>query len=210
MIFPESRITIFMYSADGGLPVQILKERIISEGRALPGGIIKVGSFLNHMIDTGLAAGIAKEFACRFHDSGITKILTIESSGIAFAVLTGLELGVPAVFAKKAMGSNTAGDAWTAFVRSYTKGTETSIFISKPLLSPGDRVLIIDDFLAYGEAVAGLAQMVRQSGASVAGVGIVIEKAYEPGGERLRKSGIRVESLARISSIENGVIQFAE
>lgn len=190
--------------------MQSLKERILSEGRALPGGIIKVGSFLNHMIDTGLAAQIGREFAGRFAGAGINKILTIESSGIAFAVLAGVELHVPVVFAKKAMGSNTVGDAWTAFVRSYTKGTETSIFVSKPLLGPQDRVLIIDDFLAYGEAVSGLVQMVRQSGAAVAGVGIVIEKAYEPGGERLRKSGIRVESLARISSIENGVIQFAD
>lgn len=190
--------------------MQSLKERIKNEGRALPGGIIKVGSFLNHMIDTSLALEIAREFADRFKSERISKILTIESSGIAFAVLAGVELGVPVVFAKKAMGSNTIGDAWTAFVRSYTKGTESSIFVSKQLLSPSDRVLIIDDFLAYGEAVSGLIGMVRQSGASLCGVGIVIEKAFEPGGERLRRSGVRVESLARISSIENGVISFID
>lgn len=190
--------------------MQILQERIVKEGRALPGGIIRVGSFLNHMIDTGLAHELACEFARRYRDAGVNKILTIESSGIAFAVLTGLELGVPAVFAKKSMGSNTIGDAWTAFVRSYTKGTETSIFITKQYLGPGDRVLIIDDFLAYGEAVAGLSQMVRQSGATLCGVGIVIEKAFEPGGEKLRQAGIRVESLARISSIDNGVIRFTD
>ena len=190
--------------------MQSLKERIKSEGMALPGGIIRVGSFLNHMIDTSLAQQIGREFAQRFQGEGVTKILTIESSGIAFAVLAGVELGVPVVFAKKAMGGNTTGEAWTAFVRSYTKGTETSIFVSKPLMGPADRVLIIDDFLAYGEAVSGLAQMVRQSGAKLVGVGIVIEKAYEPGGEKLRKSGVRVESLARVSAIENGVIQFTE
>lgn len=190
--------------------MQILKERITSEGRALPGGIIKVGSFLNHMIDTTLAVEIAREFSEKFKDCNVNKILTIESSGIAFAVLAGVQLGVPVVFAKKAMGSNTLGDAWTAFVRSYTKGTESSIFVGKQLLSPSDRVLIIDDFLAYGEAVTGLAQMVRQSGAALCGVGIVIEKAYEPGGEKLRQAGIRVESLARISSIENGVIHFSD
>lgn len=190
--------------------MQILKERIKSEGKALPGGIIKVGSFLNHRIDTAIAAEIGKEFARLFRDAGVNKILTIESSGIAFAVLAGVELGVPVVFAKKAMGSNTIGDSWSAFVRSYTKGTESSIFVSKQFLGAGDRVLIIDDFLAYGEAVSGLAQMVRQSGASLCGVGIVIEKAYEPGGEKLRRAGIRVESLARIQSIENGIIHFAE
>ena len=190
--------------------MQSLKERIKSEGMALPGGIIRVGTFLNHMIDTSLAQQIGREFAQKFQGEGVTKILTIESSGIAFAVLAGVELGVPVVFAKKTMGGNTTGEAWTAFIRSYTKGTETSIFVSKPLMDPADRVLIIDDFLAYGEAVSGLAQMVRQSGAKLVGVGIVIEKAYEPGGEKLRKSGVRVESLARVSAIENGVIQFTE
>jgi len=116
----------------------------------------------------------------------------------------------PSFLQRRAMGSNTIGDAWTAFVRSYTKGTESSIFISKQLLNGNDRIVIVDDFLAYGEAVSGLIQMVRQSGAHLCGVGIVIEKAFEPGGEKLRKAGIRVESLARISSIENGVISFAE
>lgn len=190
--------------------MRALKERILSEGRALPGGIIKVGSFLNHMIDTTLAREIASEFANIFKDDSVNKILTIESSGIAFAVLTGVELGVPVVFAKKAMGSNTIGDAWTTFVRSYTKGTESSIFVSKQLLGPQDRILIIDDFLAYGEAVFGLAQMVKLSGAALCGVGIVIEKSFEPGGERLRTAGIKVESLAQISSIENGVISFKD
>jgi xanthine phosphoribosyltransferase len=190
--------------------LQKLKERIANEGQALPGGVIKVGSFLNHMIDTALACDIAAEFARRFRDAKVNKILTIESSGIAFAVLTGVELGVPVVFAKKAMGINTIGDAWTAFVRSYTKGTETSIFVNKQYLTQNDRVLVIDDFLAYGEAVSGLVQMVRLSGAALCGVGIVIEKAYEPGGETLRKAGIRVESLARVSSTEGGAISFLD
>lgn len=190
--------------------VQSLKERIAKEGRALPGGIIRVGSFLNHMIDTALARDIGLEFAHRFNGSEVNKVLTIESSGIAFAMLTGVELGVPVVFAKKAMGMNTVGEAWTAFVRSYTKGTESSIYVSRQCLGAGDRVLIVDDFLAHGEAVSGLIEMVRQSGASLCGVGIVIEKAFEPGGQRLRGAGIRVESLARISSIEGGVIRFEE
>jgi xanthine phosphoribosyltransferase len=210
LIFAAISFKISLYPASGGKIVQLLKERISNEGRALPGGIIKVGSFLNHMIDTTLAQQIAHEFALKFKTDNVTKILTIESSGIAFAVLAGVELGVPVVFAKKAMGSNTIGDAWTTFVRSYTKGTESSIFVSKQLLNPQDRVLIIDDFLAYGEAVSGLIQMVRLSGAALCGVGIVIEKAFEPGGGKLRSAGIKVESLARISSIENGVISFVD
>jgi xanthine phosphoribosyltransferase len=190
--------------------VQSLKERILREGQALPGGVIRVGSFLNHMVDTFLAKEIAKEFARRFEKDNVNKILTVESSGIAFAVLTGAEMGVPVVFAKKAMGINTIGDAWTAFVRSYTKGTESSVFVSKQCLFASDRVLIVDDFLAYGEAVTGLVQIVRLSGAALCGAGIVIEKAYEPGGERLRKAGIRVESLARVSSTEGGAISFVD
>jgi xanthine phosphoribosyltransferase len=190
--------------------LQKLKERILREGQALPGGVIKVGSFINHMVDTGLASEIAAEFARRFKDENVNKILTIESSGIAFAVLTGVQMGVPVVFAKKAMGINTIGDAWTAFVRSYTKGNETSIFVNKQVLSQNDRVLVIDDFLAYGEAVSGLVRMIRLSGAVLCGVGIVIEKAYEPGGEKLRQAGVRVESLARISSAEGGAISFIE
>ncbi len=197
-------------SSDGGSNVQKLKERIKSEGSALPGGIIRVGTFLNHMIDTSLAQDIAREFARIFRDENVNKILTIESSGIAFAVLTGVELGVPVVFAKKALGGNMLGDAWTAFVRSYTKGTESSIYVAKQLLTAEDRVLIIDDFLAYGEAVSGLVKMVRLSGAALCSVGIVVEKAYEPGGEKLRKAGVRVESLARVESIDNGVIHFSE
>lgn len=190
--------------------MQSLKERILRDGQALPGGVIRVGAFLNHMVDTSLAKEIAREFTHRFEKDRVSKILTIESSGIAFAVLTGAEMGVPVVFAKKAMGINTIGDAWTAFVRSYTKGAETSIYVSKQCLFASDRVLIIDDFLAYGEAVSGLVQIVRMSGAALAGAGIVIEKAYEPGGERLRKAGIRLESLARVSSIEGGAISFIE
>jgi xanthine phosphoribosyltransferase len=210
LIFASRQFKIFLSFVSGDNILQILKERIKTEGRALPGGIIKVGSFLNHMVDTKLAHQIGCEFASIFKDAGVNKILTIECSGIPFAILAGVELGVPVVFAKKAMGSNTIGDAWTTFVRSYTKGTETSIFVTKQYLGQGDRVLIIDDFLAYGEAVSGLSHMVKQSGAVLCGVGIVIEKAYEPGGERLRQAGIRVESLARISSVDNGVISFTD
>ncbi len=191
--------------------MQLLKDRISRDAQVLPGGVIKVSSFLNHMIDTALAKEIAVEFARRFQGTGVTKVLTIEASGIAFAVLVGVELGVPVVFAKKTAGSNTAGDsAWSTTVRSYTKGTECTVQVSRQYLTPDDRVLIVDDFLAYGEAVAGLGDLVRRSGGTLCGAGIVIEKAYEPGGAKLREAGIRVESLARISSIEGGVIRFSE
>ncbi len=191
--------------------MQLLKDRILRDAQVLPGGVIKVSSFLNHMIDTALAKEIAVEFARRFQAAGVTKVLTIEASGIAFAVLVGVELGVPVVFAKKTAGSNTAGDsAWFTTVRSYTKGTECTVQVSRQYLAPADRVLIVDDFLAYGEAVAGLGELVRLSGGTLCGAGIVIEKAYEPGGAKLREGGIRVESLARISSIEGGVIRFSE
>ena len=191
--------------------MQLLKDRIKRDAQVLPGGVIKVSSFLNHMIDTTLAHEIAVEFARRFRQSGVTKILTIEASGIAFAVLVGVELNVPVVFAKKTAGSNTAADSvWSTGVRSYTKGTQCTIHVSRQYLSVEDRVLIVDDFLAYGEAVTGLAELVRMSGGSLVGAGIVIEKAYEPGGSKLREGGLRVESLARISSIEDGVIRFSE
>ena len=190
--------------------MELLKERIMREGKVLPGGVIKVGSFLNHMIDTHLAAEIGREFARIFGSDGITKILTIEASGIAYAVLTGVELGVPVVFAKKAVGRNTSGDnAFCCCVHSFTKDVDATVSVGCDYLKPDDRVLIIDDFLAMGEAVFGLADLVRQSGATLVGAGILIEKAFQAGGMRLREAGIRVESLARISSTEGGVIAFS-
>ena len=191
--------------------MKLLKDRIAQEGRVLPGGVIKVGSFLNHMIDTSLAQEIGREFARRFQGTGVTKVLTIEASGIAYAVLAGVELGVPVVFAKKSAGRNTYGDdAYRAVVHSFTRGTDSSISVGRQYLGEQDTILLIDDFLAMGEAVLGLADIVRQSGAKLAGAGIVIEKAFQPGGGKLRQMGIRVESLARISSVENGAIEFTE
>lgn len=190
--------------------MELLKERIAREAKVLPGGIIKVGSFLNHMIDTDLAAAIGREFARLFAADGVTKILTIEASGIAYAVLTGVELHVPVVFAKKAVGRNTSSDdAYRSQVHSFTKDTDATVSVSCDYLQPQDRVLIVDDFLAMGEAVLGLADLVRQSGATLVGAGILIEKAFQSGGQRLRDAGIRVESLARISSTEGGVIAFS-
>lgn len=190
--------------------MDLLKERIAREAKVLPGGVIKVGSFVNHMIDTALAVEIGREFARIFQNDGVTKILTIEASGIAYAVLAGVELHVPVVFAKKAVGRNTRGDeTYCCCVHSFTKDTDTNVSVSRDYLQPQDRILIIDDFLAMGEAVLGLADIVRQSGATLVGAGILIEKAFQSGGQRLRQAGIRVESLARISGIEGDAIVFA-
>lgn len=187
-----------------------LQRRIREEGTASPDGIIRVDSFLNHQIDPMLADSIADEFVRRFDNESITKILTIEASGIAFAVLAALKLGVPLVFAKKGNNKNLGDDSlYTAVVRSFTKGTEHSVAVNRKYLSGMDRILVIDDFLAMGEAAMGLVDIVRKSGAHLSGVGIVIEKGFQPGGEKLRSMGIRVESLAIVDRItKEGEIVF--
>lgn len=190
--------------------MELLKQRIRRQGRALPGGVIQVDAFLNHQIDPMLADAIAEEFAGRFQGEHISKVLTVEASGIAFAVLVALRLQVPLVFAKKRPGSNQGGaEQYTAAVRSYTKGGVNTIGVSREYLSAADRVLVIDDFMAMGEAAEGLCSLIHQAGAALAGVGVVIEKGFQPGGDRLRAQGIRVESLARIRSIgPDGDIRF--
>lgn len=191
--------------------MDLLKQRIVEQGRVLPGGVIKVGDFLNHMIDVQLADEIALEFVRRFAGSPITKVLTIEASGIAFGILVALHLQVPLVFAKKQRGSNSGADLfYQAKVHSYTKNTDYSMTVSKKYILPEDHVLIVDDFLALGEAAQGMISLVKQAGAQLCGLGIVIEKAYEPGGDMLRGQGIRVESLARIQSVDNGSITFVD
>jgi xanthine phosphoribosyltransferase len=191
--------------------MNLLEERIRREGKLLPGGVVKVDSFLNHQIDPVLADTIADEFIRRFQDEKITKVLTIEASGIAFAVLVALKLKVPLVFAKKIPGRNQGSDSfYSSSVISFTKGVENTIRVSRKFLDEGDSVLVVDDFLAMGEACKGLCSIVEQAGAHLVGVGIVIEKGFQPGGENLRSCGIRVESLARIMDItEAGTITFA-
>ncbi len=190
--------------------MELLKQRIRQQGRALPGGVIQVDGFLNHQIDPALADAIAEEFVRRFKGERINKVLTVEASGIAFAILVALRLQVPLVFAKKRPGSNQGGAAqYTADVRSFTKGGINTISVSRDYLSSGDRVLVIDDFMAMGQAAEGLCSLVRQAGAELAGVGVVIEKGFQPGGDRLRAQGIRVEALARILEIgPKGDIRF--
>lgn len=187
--------------------MELLKQKIINEGIALSEHVLKVDSFLNHQIDPNLMSAIGKEFAARFANSGITKIITIESSGIAPALTTGLQLKVPVVFARKHK-SLTLTDVYTKSIHSYTKRVTYEVSVSKTFLTASDQVLIIDDFLAHGEATLGLAHLIEAAGAKVAGIGIVIEKSFQSGRQKLEEAGYRVESLARIASLEEGRIEF--
>lgn len=188
--------------------MEALKEKILREGIVLSDSVLKVDSFLNHQIDAHLMMEIGKEFADLFKTEGITKILTIESSGIAPSVMTGLMLNVPVVFARKRKSLTLAGDLLTSQVHSFTKNESNEISVSQKYLSKGDRVLIIDDFLANGQAALGLADIVTQAKAEIVGFGIVIEKSFQEGGQMLRDKGFRVESLAEIQSLQNGQVQF--
>ncbi len=188
--------------------MKLLEERILKDGIVLEGGVLKVDSFLNHQMDVSLFGEMAKEFHALFADCGVNKILTIEASGIGIACISAQVFGCPVLFAKKAKTKNIPGDVYTAEVDSFTHGTTSSVMVSKQFLSPSDRVLIIDDFLANGAAVSGLAKLVEQAGATLVGAGIVIEKAFQPGGEKLRAQGVRIESLARIKSMDGGSLQF--
>lgn len=187
-----------------------LQEKILTEGKVLSESVLKVDSFLNHQIDPVLMEAIGEEFASRFAGAGITKILTIESSGIAPAMMTGLKMGVKPVFARKSQSLTLTDNLYTASVHSYTKNVTSDISVSKDFLNDQDVVLILDDFLANGQAVFGLLEIIEQAGASLAGVGIVIEKGFQPGGKMIRDRGIRVESLAIVESMATGKAQFLE
>ncbi len=187
--------------------MQKLKDRILKDGNALSSTILKVDTFLNHGIDPELLSDMGREFADYFNDRGITKILTIEASGIAIAVMTGLHMGVPVVFAKKHEALNLDFDLYTSSVFSHTKNKEYIIKVATKLISPEDNVLIIDDFLANGLAALGLIDITEQAGATVAGIGIAIEKAFQKGGKLIRDKGYDLYSLAVIASMgEDGVV----
>lgn len=188
--------------------MQLLKEKIQQEGQALSNVVLKVDSFLNHQIDPLLMKEIGDEFANRFSDQIITKVLTIESSGIAPSAFLGLTLGAPVVFARKRKSLTLTDNMYTAKVHSFTKNETNEISVSRNFLSAEDNVLIIDDFLANGEAVKGLLEIAAQAGAHVVGVGIVIEKGFQDGGKLLREQGVRIESLARIKSLSEGKVEF--
>ena len=187
-----------------------LKNKIILEGKVLSDSVLKVDAFLNHQIDPELMQAIGKEFASRFADSEITKIVTIESSGIAPAMMAGLYLGVPVIFARKRKSLTLTDHLYTSSVHSFTKNETNDISVSRDFIHANDTVMILDDFLANGQAVHGLLDIIGQAGAKLAGVGIVIEKGFQPGGAEIRKQGIRVESLAIIQSLENGKVTFSE
>ena len=187
-----------------------LEEKILKEGKVLPGDILKVGSFLNHQIDVDFIMEMGKEIARLFVDEKVTKILTIETSGIPIAFAAGAAMHIPVVFAKNHKTSNVSGDVYKTVVHSYTHGTDYTVVVESDYLSNNDNVLIVDDFLANGKALKGLLDIVAQAGASSAGAVCAIEKGFQHGGDELRADGIRVESLAIIDSMENGKIIFRE
>ncbi len=189
--------------------MEILERRIRQDGRVLPGGVLKVDSFLNHQIDVELYTLMAEEWHRLYADAGVTKILTIEASGIGLACITGQVFSCPVLFAKKSRSRNLDGSFYTAEVESFTHGGVSTILVSRDYLPATDRVLIVDDFLANGAALSGLISLVEQAGATLVGAGIAIEKAFQPGGRLIRARGVRVESLARISSMDDdGEIEF--
>lgn len=185
-----------------------LEQKILSEGIVLSDEVLKVDAFLNHQIDPVMMQLIGKEFAARFKDAGITKIITIEASGIAPAIMAGLELGVPVIFARKYQSLTLKDDLYRSKVFSFTKQTESTIAISNKHISSADKALVIDDFLANGQAALGLIDLIHQAQAEVVGVGIVIEKSFQPGRDILLDKGYRVESLARVKSLANGTVEF--
>ena len=190
--------------------MQLLKDRILTDGVVKEGNILKVDSFLNHQMDIDLINEVGKEFKKRFDHCPITKILTIEASGIGIACIAAQYFHVPVVFAKKTKTKNIAGEVYTTKVESFTHGTVYDIIVSKEFLGKGDKVLVIDDFLAKGKALDGLTTLIQDSGAELVGAGIVIEKGFQDGGKRIRDKGIRVESLAIVDSMnaETGEIVF--
>ncbi len=196
--------------SEGFERMQLLKDRILKDGIVREGNVLKVDSFLNHQMDVKLFEAMGQEFFKRFAEEGITKVLTVEASGIGIACFAALPFEVPVVFAKKTQTTNLDNETFQAPVHSFTHNKDYIVRVSKKYLSADDRVLIIDDFLANGEAVRGLLAIVDQAGATLCGVGIAIEKGFQAGGKELRESGLRVESLAIIESMNDGTIRFRD
>ena len=182
--------------------MNFLEERILKDGIVKPGNVLKVDSFLNHQMDIGLMEEIGREFHRRFSDKQVTKVLTIEASGIGIACFVAREFGVPMVFAKKSKSINIEGDVYVAEVESFTHKNRNQVVVSKKFLSPEDHVLIIDDFLANGCALQGLISIVESAGATVEGLGIVIEKGFQMGGRMIRNLGYHLESLAIVDAMD--------
>ena len=189
--------------------MELLEQRIREQGQVRPGNILKVDCFLNHQLDVELLDEIGKEFYRLYKDEGINKILTIEASGIAIACMTARYFHVPVVFAKKAKSKNLDGEVFTSVVHSYTYGRDYDITLARKFLGPQDKVLIVDDFLAVGKAMNGLLDICKQAGAQVGGIGIAIEKGFQPGGAALRAVGYRVTSLAIVDGMgDDGSLEF--
>ncbi len=187
-----------------------LKARILSEGKVLPGNIIKVGSFLNHRVDADLMGRMAEEFGKHFDLSKVTLILTIEASGIALATICAYKWGKPLLFAKKAKSDNIENGLFCSEIYSYTYKKNVTVMVESEFLKPTDHVLIMDDFLANGEAIRGLTDLVKEAGATLEGIGIAVEKGFQGGGDRFRKAGIDIYSLAVIDSADDCKIKFRE
>ncbi|WP_237036780.1 xanthine phosphoribosyltransferase [Mediannikoviicoccus vaginalis] len=188
--------------------MNILEKRILDEGIVLPGNVLKVDGFVNHRIDPEFFMQIAEEFKRRFEHLDIDKILTVEVSGIAIAFAVGLAMNKKVVFAKKNISKTLGDDVYKSSVYSYTKGVTYDIMVSKNYLNKGDRVLVIDDFLANGKALEGVYDILNQAGAELVSTGILIEKGFQNGGKRLREKRYEIESLATIKSLENGKVEF--
>ena len=190
--------------------MQLLKERILSEGRVLPGGILKIDGFLNHRVDMELTRKMADEFAKLFDITGITAVLTVEASGIALGSMCAAEWGVPLLFAKKAKSDNIEGGLYKSDIFSYTYKKNVTLLMSMQWLSSKDKVLIVDDFLANGEALRGLVDIVNQAGAELVGIGIAVEKGFQPGGKTIREAGQNLKSLAIIEKMDETGIVFRD
>ena len=191
--------------------MRLLEERILKDGKVRAGGILKVDGFLNHQMDVNLFMDLAKQWYAAFGGDNVTKLLTIEASGIGLACIAGLEFGCPVVFAKKSKTKNIDGSLYKTRVESFTHGNIYDVIVSRDYLLPTDRVLLIDDFLANGAALDGLCDLVNQAGATIVGAGIAVEKCFQPGGKRLREKGLRIESLAMIEAMyDDGTLKFAD
>ena len=188
--------------------MKLLEDRIRKDGIIEQGEVLKVDSFLNHQMDVKLFQEMGREWYRLFKEDYVNKILTIEASGIGIACVAALEFDVPVIFAKKSKTKNIAGEVYSSKVVSFTHNNVNTVIVSKKFLNPGDRVLIIDDFLANGAAMLGLIDIVKQAGATLVGCGIAVEKSFQPGGDRLREMGVRVESLARVAELGDGYIRF--
>lgn len=188
--------------------MKALEEKILSEGTVLPGNVLKVNGFLNHRLDVSFIREMGKEIARLFDGCGVNKILTIETSGIPIAFAAAEEMSLPVIFAKKHKSKNLSDDVYSVEIESFTHGNTYTAVVDKAFLCEGDKILIVDDFLAIGNAVKGLIQMIASAKAETAGVAVAIEKGFQRGGDRLREQGIRVEALALIDSMDDCSVTF--